>query len=81
MAKYDWGTFGFHIPEIMLPKEGTDKLSCHAYMLTLLFYRTHHVMHACMYNTFITLTCILVQKHNPIWMRIWNTFQTLVTRP
>lgn len=24
MAKYDWGTFGFHIPEIMLPKEGTD---------------------------------------------------------
>ena len=24
MAKYDWRTFGFHIPEIMLPKEGTD---------------------------------------------------------
>ena len=24
MAKYDWGTFGFHIPQIMLPKEGTD---------------------------------------------------------
>ena len=24
MAKYDWGSFGFHIPEIMLPKEGTD---------------------------------------------------------
>lgn len=24
MAKYDWGTFGLHIPEIMLPKEGTD---------------------------------------------------------
>ena len=24
MSKYDWGTFGFHIPEIMLPKEGTD---------------------------------------------------------
>ncbi len=24
MSKYDWGTFGLHIPEIMLPKEGTD---------------------------------------------------------
>lgn len=24
MATYDWGKFGFHIPEIMLPKEGTD---------------------------------------------------------
>ena len=24
MAKYDWGTFGFHIPEIMLPREGAD---------------------------------------------------------
>ncbi len=24
MAKYDWETFGFHIPEIMLPREGTD---------------------------------------------------------
>ncbi len=24
MAKYDWGKFGFHIPEMMLPAEGTD---------------------------------------------------------
>ena len=24
MAKYDWSKFGLHIPEIMLPKEGTD---------------------------------------------------------
>ncbi len=24
MAKYDWGKFGFHIPEIMIPREGTD---------------------------------------------------------
>ena len=24
MALYDWGTFGFHIPKIMVPKEGTD---------------------------------------------------------
>lgn len=24
MATYDWGKFGFHIPEIMLPREGTD---------------------------------------------------------
>ena len=24
MTTYDWGKFGFHIPEIMLPKEGTD---------------------------------------------------------
>ena len=24
MAKYDWSTFGFHIPEIMVPAEGTD---------------------------------------------------------
>ena len=24
MAKYDWGKFGFHIPEIMLPAEGAD---------------------------------------------------------
>lgn len=24
MAVYDWETFGFHIPEILLPKEGTD---------------------------------------------------------
>ena len=24
MSTYDWGTFGFHIPEILLPKEGTD---------------------------------------------------------
>ncbi len=24
MAKYDWETFGFHIPKIMIPKEGTD---------------------------------------------------------
>jgi len=24
MATYDWGKFGLHIPEIMLPKEGTD---------------------------------------------------------
>lgn len=24
MSKYDWGTFGFHIPEMMLPKDGTD---------------------------------------------------------
>ena len=24
MAKYDWGTFGLNIPEIMLPAEGTD---------------------------------------------------------
>ncbi|MDD6434847.1 MAG: DUF1015 domain-containing protein [Clostridiales bacterium] len=24
MSKYDWGTFGFHIPEIMVPAEGTD---------------------------------------------------------
>ena len=24
MAVYDWGTFGFHIPKIMIPKDGTD---------------------------------------------------------
>ena len=24
MATYDWGTFGFHIPEMMVPAEGTD---------------------------------------------------------
>ena len=24
MAKYDWSKFGLHVPEIMLPKEGTD---------------------------------------------------------
>ena len=24
MSKYDWSKFGLHIPEIMLPKEGTD---------------------------------------------------------
>ena len=24
MANYDWSTFGFHIPEIMVPTEGTD---------------------------------------------------------
>ena len=24
MATYDWSKFGLHIPEIMLPKEGTD---------------------------------------------------------
>ena len=24
MTTYDWGKFGFHIPEIMLPREGTD---------------------------------------------------------
>ena len=24
MSTYDWEKFGFHIPEIMLPKEGTD---------------------------------------------------------
>ena len=24
MAVYDWGTFGLHIPKMMLPKEGTD---------------------------------------------------------
>ena len=24
MAKYDWETFGFHIPKIMVPKQGTD---------------------------------------------------------
>ncbi|MGI6211528.1 MAG: DUF1015 domain-containing protein [Anaerovoracaceae bacterium] len=24
MAKYDWEKFGFHIPEIMIPKDGTD---------------------------------------------------------
>ncbi len=24
MSTYDWSKFGFHIPEIMLPKEGTD---------------------------------------------------------
>ena len=24
MSVYDWGTFGFHIPEIMVPREGTD---------------------------------------------------------
>ena len=24
MATYEWSKFGFHIPEIMLPKEGTD---------------------------------------------------------
>lgn len=24
MALYDWGKFGFHIPEIMVPKKGTD---------------------------------------------------------
>jgi len=24
MSSYDWEKFGFHIPEIMLPKEGTD---------------------------------------------------------
>ena len=24
MAVYDWGKFGFHIPEIMVPKDGTD---------------------------------------------------------
>lgn len=24
MATYDWGKFGFHIPEIMIPKDGTD---------------------------------------------------------
>ena len=24
MAVYDWGKFGFHIPEIMVPKKGTD---------------------------------------------------------
>ncbi|MBE6039738.1 MAG: DUF1015 domain-containing protein [Clostridiales bacterium] len=24
MSTYDWGKFGLHIPEIMLPKEGTD---------------------------------------------------------
>lgn len=24
MATYDWGTFGLHIPEIMVPAEGTD---------------------------------------------------------
>ena len=24
MSKYDWGKFGLHIPEIMIPREGTD---------------------------------------------------------
>ena len=24
MAKYNWDKFGFHIPEIMVPKVGTD---------------------------------------------------------
>jgi hypothetical protein len=24
MAKYDWSKFGLHVPQIMLPKEGTD---------------------------------------------------------
>ena len=24
MAKYNWDKFGFHIPEIMVPKAGTD---------------------------------------------------------
>ena len=24
MSKYDWSKFGLHIPQIMLPKEGTD---------------------------------------------------------
>ena len=24
MASYDWKTFGFHIPEMMVPKKGTD---------------------------------------------------------
>lgn len=24
MSTYEWSTFGFHIPEILLPKEGTD---------------------------------------------------------
>lgn len=24
MTTYDWGTFGLHIPEIMVPREGTD---------------------------------------------------------
>lgn len=24
MSIYDWGKFGFHIPEIMIPKDGTD---------------------------------------------------------
>ena len=24
MSKYDWSKFGLHVPEIMLPKEGTD---------------------------------------------------------
>ena len=24
MSIYDWGKFGFHIPEMMIPKDGTD---------------------------------------------------------